>query len=484
MTPRALTKSLLTGFSMIAMLAACGPGQTQDTQKYSGSGFNQETTPTQPRRVPSSQQEVKASFGPVVRTVAPAVVNVYAESVSRQRVDPFWEMFGAVPRARTEKSLGSGVIVRKDGIIVTNNHVVEGATSLMVVLSDRREYPAKLLLADPRTDLAVLKLEAGANETFATLEMDDDRDQQVGDLVLAIGNPFGVGQTVTSGIISALDRTQVGSGEGAYIQTDAAINPGNSGGALVDMNGRLIGINSFILSRSGGSAGVGFAIPSAQVSRVVASAVGGQTQVQRAWLGAKGNAVTGDIARSLGLTRPEGVLVSNVYRGSAADAAGLKAGDIILNVDGQPVNDESGLRYRISLVPLGQTVPLTVLRNNRPADLRIKAAAPPANPPRDERLLKGENPFSGAKVVNLSPAVADELGVDPFDAPKGVLVFSLEGTRTYAASVGLRPGDIIRAVNGVNIETTSQLDSVLKAGARGWRITIIRNGQQITAQFR
>jgi S1-C subfamily serine protease len=199
MKPRAFSKSLLTGFSMIAMLAACGPGQTQDTQKYSGSGFNQETTPTQPRRVPNSQQEVKASFGPVVRTVAPAVVNVYAESVSRQRVDPFWEMFGAVPRARTEKSLGSGVIVRKDGIIVTNNHVVEGATSLMVVLSDRREYPAKLLLADPRTDLAVLKLEAGANETFATLEMDDDRDQQVGDLVLAIGNPFGVGQTVTSG---------------------------------------------------------------------------------------------------------------------------------------------------------------------------------------------------------------------------------------------------------------------------------------------
>jgi S1-C subfamily serine protease len=250
------------------------------------------------------------------------------------------------------------------------------------------------------------------------------------------------------------------------------------------MNGRLIGINSFILSRSGGSAGVGFAIPSAQVSRVVASAVGGQTQVQRAWLGAKGNAVTGDIARSLGLTRPEGVLVSDVYRGSAADAAGLKAGDIILDVDGQPVNDEAGLRYRISLVPIGQTVPLTVLRNSRPADLRIKASAPPANPPRDERLIKGENPFSGAKVVNLSPAVADELGVDPFDAPKGVLVFSLESARTYAASAGLRPGDIIRAVNGVNIETTSQLDGVLKAGARGWRITIIRNGQQITAQFR
>ena len=483
MNLRTVSTRLLTGISVAAVLAACSPSHSQEQQTYTGTGFNQATT-GQPRKVPDSALGMKASFAPVVKAVAPAVVNVYARGVTRQAVDPFWQMFGGIePRAQVQQSLGSGVIVRANGIVVTNNHVVEGATEFMVVLNDRREYPAKVLLADPRTDLAVLQLQTKPGESFPTLQLDDDRDLEVGDLVLAIGNPFGVGQTVTNGIISALDRTQVGGGDGSYIQTDAAINPGNSGGALVDMNGKLIGINSMILSGSGQSSGVGFAIPAALVSRVVASAAGGQNHLQRPWLGAKGDTVTGDIARSLGMDRPEGVLVSDVYRGSPADTGGLKTGDVILSIDGTPVNDASSLRYRINLMQIDATADVKGMRAGKPFDLKIKASAPSNSPPRDERTIKGQNPFSGAHVVNLSPAVADELGIDPFDAPKGVMISSIDSGQSYAAGVGLRPGDIIRQVNGKAISTTADLDALLKAGARGWRIAIQRGDQVITAQF-
>ncbi|CAL4868495.1 hypothetical protein MMA231_02777 [Asticcacaulis sp. MM231] len=466
--------------SIAALLVACSPSHSQDAQKFSGTGFND--TLNAPSKVPDSAVGMKTSFAPVVKTVAPAVVNVYAKGVARQQVDPFWQMFGAVPRQQVQQSLGSGVIVRKDGIVVTNNHVIEGATTFMVVTNDRREYPAKLLLADPRTDLAVLQIDQ-KGASFPTLEMDDDRNLEVGDLVLAIGNPFGVGQTVTNGIISALDRTEVGPGGGSYIQTDAAINPGNSGGALVDMNGRLIGVNSMILSGSGSSSGVGFAIPSALVKRVVESAAGGATHLQRPWLGAKGDTVTSDIAKSLGMDRPAGVLVSDIYAGSPADQAGLKTGDVILTIDGQPINDAASLRYRIDLMSVGQTAVVDGMRNGKPVTLRIKAQAPSNSPPRDERTIDGKNPFAGAHVVNLSPAVAEEIGVDPFDAPKGVMVLSIDSARTFAASVGLRPGDIVKSVNGKVISTTADLEAVTKAGARRWQITIMRRGQIITATF-
>jgi Do/DeqQ family serine protease len=483
-----LATRLMTGLSAMALLAACSPSHSQDTSKYAGTGFNQALS-TQPRKVPDSALGMKASFSPVVKQVAPAVVNVYAKSVTRQQIDPFWQMFyGIQPRNEVQQSLGSGVIVRKDGIVVTNNHVIEGGQEFMVVLNDRREYPATVLLADPRTDLAVLQLQT-KGESFPTLVLDDDRDLEVGDLVLAIGNPFGVGQTVTNGIISALDRTQVGNGGGSYIQTDAAINPGNSGGALVDMNGKLIGVNSMILSGSGQSSGVGFAIPAALVQRVLASALdgkpgaGGTRHVQTPWLGAKGDTVTGDIAKSLGMDRPQGVLVSDIYAGSPAAVGGLKVGDVVLSIDGQPVNDASSLRYRISLLQLNQMTTIKALRGGKPVELKVKTSAPVDTPPRNERTLSGDNPFAGAHVVNLSPAVADEIGVDPFDAPKGVMIYSIDGGRSIAASVGLQPGDVIRQVNGKAINTTDDLVAATQVKARGWRITIQRGGQVITAQF-
>ncbi len=464
---------------LLALLAACSPSHSQDTQKFSGSGFSADG-----RVVPSSAIGMKASFAPVVKTVAPAVVNVYAKGVVRQNVDPFWQMFGDMePQSQEQQSLGSGVMVRKDGIVVTNNHVIDGLTTVSVVLNDRREYPAKVLLADPRTDIAVLQLQTKAGETFPTIDLADDRDLEVGDLVLAIGDPFGVGQTVTNGIISALDRTDVGGGDGSYIQTDAAINPGNSGGALVDMDGKLIGINSMILSGAGQSSGVGFAIPAPLVKHVLDSALGGATHLARPWLGAKGDTVTSDIARSLGMDRPQGVLVSDVYSGSPADAAGVKTGDVIVSLDGQPVNDDASLKYRINLLSLNQTVDMQLLRSGKPLTVHIKVSVPSDNPPRDERVLKGENPFAGAHIVNLSPAVADEIGVDPFDAPKGVMVYSIDGDQSYAAGIGLQPGDIIKSVNGRTITTTADMQSVVDSGARHWQITIMRNGQQITATF-
>jgi len=470
---------LTTGLS----LAACGPGHSQATssQGFAGQGFNA-TTSGQQRKVP--EQGYKASFAPIVKTVAPAVVNVYAVGVVRQQVDPFWSMFyGIQPRQQVQKSLGSGVIVRPNGIVVTNNHVIEGGQQFMVVLNNRREYAAKVLLADPRSDLAVLKIETKGAETFPTIAIDDGRDQQVGDLVLAIGNPFGVGQTVTNGIISALDRTDVGEGSGSYIQTDAAINPGNSGGALVDMNGKLIGINSMILSGAGQSSGVGFAIPAPLVRRVVDTAVGGSAHLAHPWLGVKADTVTSDIARSLGMAQPEGVLVSDIYRGGPADAGGVHTGDVILKLNDTPVNDQASLRYQTDLLALNQTVDVQGLRNGKPFEARIRVSAPSNTPAKDERTLTGRNPFGGAHVVNLSPAVADELGIDPFDAPKGVMISSIDSANTYAASVGLQPGDLIREVNGRQINSTADLQGVVNAGARGWRVTIQRAGQLMTATF-
>lgn len=468
--------------SAVAFLAACSPdkGSSQDYDGPSTPGFNEAPAPAN-RKVPGDAGTMKSSFAPVVKQTAPAVVNVYAQRVTRQQVDPFWGMFGSgQPRARVERSLGSGVIVRADGIIVTNNHVVQGGQEFMVVLNDRREFPAKLLLADERTDLAILKLETNG-EKFSTLNLDDGRDLEVGDLVLAIGNPFGVGQTVTNGIVSAVERTDVGNGEGAFIQTDAAINPGNSGGALVDMDGDLIGINSFILSRSGSSAGVGFAIPSAMVRRAVDTALGGQSTLVRPWLGAKGDPVTSEIAKSLGLSRPDGVLVSDVYTGGPADRGGLKTGDVILSVNGEAVNDPQTLSYRVSLLEVNDTAALNVVRNGKLLTVNAKVL-PPAGGNKDQRELKGNFPLTGAVVVNLSPAVAEEIGLDPFLASKGVLISGISG-RTYAAAAGFRPGDLIREVNGQAITTTAQLDTVLKSGAKRWVITISRNGRNITAQF-
>jgi len=436
------------------------------------------------RVAPSDAGQIHLSFAPIVRKAAPAVVNVYSRRVVRTQVDPFWGMFmgGAVPRQRVEQSLGSGSIVRADGVILTNHHVIDGAQEIMVVTADRREWPAQVKLDDPRADLAVLQIDA-RGESLPTIAIDDRADVQVGDLVLAIGDPFGVGQTVTNGIVSALARS---SGDGGgndfsyYIQTDAAINPGNSGGPLVDMNGDLIGVNTAIVSASGGSTGVGFAIPARLVRQVVSAAVGGGHTVVRPWIGAKLQGLTGDMARSLGLSAPQGVLVAELWPGGPAERAGIARGDVIVSVDGQPVNDPSAVNYRIATQGPGASVSLLV-RKAGGVDRTVTArlTTPPDQPARDERTIAGQNPLNGATVINLSPAAAVDLGLDPF-AGAGVVVTAVNGG--YAGNLGLQPGDFIRQINNQPIATTAQLAQVMAQPARGWIISIQRGGQTITAR--
>lgn len=428
------------------------------------------------RAAPLNRGEVQLSFAPVAARAGPAVVNVYAQRVVRgMSRDPFFGRFSA---PRVEQSLGSGVIVRNDGVIVTNNHVIEGAQSLKVVLADRREFDAELLLADPRVDLAVLRINP-QGERLPTLPFADTRGTQVGDLVLAIGNPYGLEQTVTSGIISALARTEVGVSDYAFfIQTDASINRGNSGGALVDMNGALVGINSAIFSESGGSSGIGFAIPAEMVRRVVETAVSGGRTVVRPWLGARVQAVTSDLARSLSLPRPEGVLVTELYPRAAGQRAGLRNGDVIVSVAGVEVHDEGGLRYQFATQRPGARVPLEVLREGRRMTLTASAEAPPGGAP-EARELSGRHPLSGARVVTLTPATAEAAGLDPF--ADGVFIQALD-RRGAAARVGFRPGDIIDELNGQPIRDAAQLDRALTQ-TQGWVIGVERGGQRAEIRF-
>ncbi len=460
----------------LVLLAACsGPAGRTEAQS---------PPLAQPTRAaPSDPLNMKASFAPVVRRAAPAVVNISAKRIVRQQVDPFWQMFGmGAPPNRVEGSLGSGVIVRSDGIIITNNHVIEGGREITVALSDRREFPARVLLVDARGDLAVLKIDAGT-ERLPVMPIDDSDDAQVGDLVLAIGDPFGVGQTVTNGIISALNRAAdpQGGAPMTYIQTDAAINPGNSGGALVDMDGDLIGVNSFIVSRSGGSAGVGFAIPAAMVRRVVEAAAGGGQVLVRSWLGARTQPVTPEIARSVGLSSPQGALVADIWPGGPADRAGLKSGDIILTVNGRPAADPAAVSFAVGAARPGESLALSVRRNEQVIKASLRPEPPPAKPARDEWLVDGRNPFQGATVVNVSPAVAEELGVDAFSS-RGVLVINI--SRGFAMNAGLRPGDVVRRVNGREIGTVADLRGALSSPAGNWAVTILRGEREITGNFR
>lgn len=432
------------------------------------------------RVAPSAQAQVQLSFAPIVREAAPAVVNVYSTRVIAQRSpfagDPFFErFFGPQVREREVNSLGSGVIVDASGVIVTNNHVVRGAQDLTVVLSDRREYDAELLLADERTDLAVLKI--SADEALPVLPYDEGGNAQVGDLVLAIGNPFGVGQTVTSGIVSALARTDVGITDYSFfIQTDAAVNPGNSGGALVDMDGELIGVNTAIFSRSGGSNGIGFAVPVEMVRTVVAAALQ-DGEIIRPWLGARLQPVTNDLAQSLGLTRPQGAIIAELWPGGAADEAGLERGDVLVAVDGVDVNDETGARFRFATRTIGDTAAITVLRDGAEQTFTVEARPAPGLEEGERLDVGGQNPLRGAALVELSPAFNEENGIDAFE--RGVVVFSVE-RRSAAAYFGFQPGDRVLSLQGEPIEDLLDLDRALSEfdGARRWPVEIERRGER------
>lgn len=444
--------------------------------------------------VPRSTAEITLSFAPVVKSTAKSVVNVYTRKVVAERRfspfgnDPFFRRFfdrggpfGSVPRNRVQRSLGSGVIVDDTGIIVTNEHVVKGADDITVVLSDKREFDAKVMLRDPRTDLAILQIDPGGS-TLEALPLRDSDEISVGDLVLAIGNPFGVGQTVTNGIISAVGRTEVNKADYQfYIQTDAAINPGNSGGALVDMAGNLIGINTAIFSRSGGSNGIGFAIPANMVRTVVRSALSGDEAVQRPWAGASLQEVTSDLAESLGLDRPRGALIRAMVDESPLQKAGLKVGDVLLTIDKHEIENSREFISRFTSRPLGSTVRVKYMRGGKVRASQVNLVAAPENTPRNETLIEGDNPFSGLKVANLSPAVADELQIDPRET--GVVVMKLD-PGSVARNVGFRRGDIIKKVNRDDVNMVEDLQRAAEDDPRKWVVTVKRRGRTSTFRLR
>ena len=440
--------------------------------------------------VPQSRAEVLLSFAPIVKRTSPAVVNVYAKRIERQRetglsADPFFRRFFGEdgnfgrPRERVANSLGSGVIVDDEGYIVTNNHVIANGSDIRVVLSDRREFEAKLLLADDRTDLAVLKIDVG-DEKLPTLPLSDSDNLEVGDLVLAIGNPFGVGQTVTSGIVSALARTQVGITDYQFfIQTDAAINPGNSGGALVNMNGELVGINTAIFSKSGGSIGIGFSIPSNMVQTVVRSAESGSSKIQRPWLGVELQDVTADVADSLGFARPEGALIVKMHPDSPLLAAGLKRGDVVVGIDGKAVEGSREFGFRVGTAQIGETRIVEYRRGTESFESRVKLIAAPETTPRDETLIDFESPLAGLLVANLSPAVAEELGLA--SEATGVVALDVKGGPAVRL---FKKGDVILEINGEAVTDVKALLVTSAEQRRRWAIAVQRGSRKLILQLR
>ncbi|WP_174803696.1 DegQ family serine endoprotease [Martelella limonii] len=440
------------------------------------------------RVVPGNEAELQFSYAPLVKQTAPAVVNVYAERMVTRRLSPlfadpfFGQFFGQQMPGRSEKqtSLGSGVIVDGNGTIITNNHVINGADEVRVALSDGREFSCTVLLKDDRYDLAVLKI--NADESFPTIPIGNSDSVEVGDLSLAIGNPFAVGQTVTSGIISGLARNSVTDGEfGFFLQTDAAINPGNSGGALLNMDGELIGINTAIFSKGGGSNGIGFAIPANMVKVFLAAAENGETRFQRPYVGATFGPVTSDMAEALGLKAARGAIVSAVKPGSPAEKAGLQPGSVIIAVDDVPVEHPDALIYRLTVLGLDATADLTVERDGKTSHIAMPLNLAPEDPPRDSRSIAGESPFAGLTVENISPRVVEELRLPDISA--GVVVADVtEGSP--AARIGFRPGDVIVSVNGDEIDSTATLEEQAAEQPGYWRLSINRGGRMINQIFR
>src|SRR6185437_2046865 len=450
------------------------PGLKEVLNDLLGKGDQQLPAPApQRKRLPFGRTEMQLSFAPLVKETAPAVVNVYASQQVQVRSpfagDPFFEQFfgrqfGKQAPQRMQSSLGSGVLVDASGIVVTNNHVIKDADEVKVATSDGREFPSKVLLRDESLDLAVLKIDS--DKPFPVVPIGDSDALEVGDLVLAIGNPFGVGQTTTSGIVSALARSHIGVSDfGFFIQTDAAINPGNSGGGLINMTGQLMGINTAIYSRGGGSIGIGFAIPSNMVRAVVEAAMQGRDYFERPFIGATFEPVTPAIAESLGMEQPSGALVSSVAPEGPAAQAGLKPGDVVLSLNGIAIEHVDALGYRLATISVGNPASLSVFSQGAEKTVEITPVRPPEAASAAPIKIEGASPFAGATVAALSPRLAQRLGM-PTEL-KGVTVVDIQ-RNSPAAQLGLRPRDVVREVNGQAIDTPDTLKQAAAEKTRRW----------------
>lgn len=444
-------------------------------------------SPLGAQQVPQSAAEMNLSFAPLVKKAAPAVVNIYVKVVREvQRTplqaDPFFGRLFSDPftdrQPRVQNSLGSGVILSADGIVVSNFHVVRMATDIRIVLTDRREFSARVLLADEESDLAILKIDTPDPLPFLDLRSSDT--VEVGELVLAIGNPFGVGQTVSSGIVSGLARSgrAGGEGRGYFIQTDAPINPGNSGGALVDTAGRLVGVNTAILTRSGGSNGIGFAIPADLIAAFVAQASAGRTEFGRPWAGISGQSLDADLAATLGFDRSGGIIVSGVHPASPFLQAGLEVGDVIVAVGGQSVNTPSEMVYRMSVGGPGAQADVTFVRQGEERTAAVKLIAAPEEPPRDAVTLPERSFFPGLTVVRVNPAVLAELNL-----PLEVEGVAIVDTGPFAGRAGLREGDVLLALNRVALTHPDQVAEGLSGRVRQIEMLVQRGAQRLTLRF-
>lgn len=437
--------------------------------------------------VPSSQAQISLSFAPLVREAAPAVVNIYAKRVVQTRASPFAsdpffrDFFGdfGASRPQVQNSLGSGVILSSDGYVVSNYHVVGQATDIRVVLKDRREYTAEVVLGDEASDLAILRLNEADDLPFLSLRESDT--VEVGELVLAIGNPFGVGQTVSSGIISGLARSGkvTGNARGYFIQTDAPINPGNSGGALIGMDGALIGVNTAIVTRSGGSNGIGFAIPAALVDQFVTQARAGESQFQRPWAGMGGQTVDADLAGSLGLERPGGMAITQLQEGSPFAEVGLGVGDVIVAANGREVNSPSEMLYYMTIVGIGAEIEITAVRDGQQNSYTVAMIGPPELPPREEVVLGERDVLPLLRLANVNPAVLSEYQLPIL--PQGVVVLD---AGPYGSRVGLQRGDLLREINGREITSPRGAARALNAARRTVSLVVERGGQLVLLRFR
>lgn len=438
--------------------------------------------------VPQSRDQVTYSFAPIVEKTLPAVVNIHARKIVRTQSptaaldgSAFWRLFRdtllfGYGRDRFVNSLGSGVIVSPSGVIVTNHHVIQSAQGILVSLGDDRVFPASVILSDKRTDIAILRIPTGTLP-LPYIEFGDSDQLRIGDMVVAIGNPFGLGQTVTSGIISARSRATVGISDFRFfIQTDAAINPGNSGGPLISTDGKLIGINTAIYSRSGGSQGIGFAVPISIVRPILESARQGRPYL-RPWIGISGGKLPPILAVVLGLDQKNAVLITSIFPDGPAAKGGLKRGDIVIALDGKPIVDTVPLDHRIASHLVGDEVKLSVLRAGVPLVIKLVLASAPDKPARNDRWLPSLNPFAGAKVASLSPAFALDYG---FESIRGGVVV-LEVRRGSAAfKFGLKRGDIIRSFNGKDVKVVADLVDLKLPGFEKWSLRITRSGTEMS----
>jgi serine protease Do len=475
--------------AIIIFVGLAGWGVTRASQKFFSPGVHVSMKLADPAEGPST-----TGFAPVVKGVLPDVVNISTSKIVKtnnqffefpDEMPPFFQQFfgqefqGPDSRNRTprqheerESSLGSGVIVSPEGYIMTNNHVVDGASDIKVTLSDKRQFKAKVVGTDAKTDIAVLKVDGS---DLRAITVGDSSKVQIGDYALAIGDPFGVGQTVTMGIISALNRGNLGIEDYEdFIQTDAPINPGNSGGALINDRGELIGINTAIISHgSGGNQGIGFAIP-VNLARKVMDQIVDHGKVTRAYLGIMVQDITPGIERAMNLKDMKGVLVGDVTPSGPAAHSGLERGDVILEVNGRPMDDSRQLRMTISMMSPDSTVKLKVLHNGNPSDVSVKLG----ELPNDQEQAKSEDGSSqgaleGVTLENLDSQTAKELGLPA--ATTGVVVTDINPSSALA-SAGLRRGDVIQEVNHQPVKNVSQLEEAVRKAGKNPLLLVNRQG--------